>query len=387
MSSLADIKTPVLNWLKQHACYVKSAGNWDWVLYDPIVGRFSAVLFIMGRQGVVSLDEQTRRKMAHVYWNNKAYWVLRENRLKQVLSAFRQAGLAAIPLKGAALLDLLYKDIGLRPMSDVDILVHSNKFVPAVNIMHQLGFEICSKDSSKSITSLDKLPQTYWPKGLSFHDQQGVVIELHQSLVDPWFLPAYSLNMDAVWERSIYLSRTDQNLERSREILWERYLSPYDTLGFLCLHLSLHGLQFPQTCLDIDLWIRNLPDIWEWERFLDLVNQWQIRSTTYHALSLCRDLMETPLPDNIFKHLDPGWLARFRVKTLISSESILADHPSVGKRYPTLVKLALIDRLSTIIITLIKLTFPGKAWREHNPSGRSTLAHWLNVFRAIIRGD
>jgi len=356
-------------------------------MQDPVVGRFTAILFIMGRQGAVSLDEQTRRKMTDVYWSNKAYWVIMENRLQQVLSAFREAGLAAIPLKGAALLGLIYIDIGLRPMSDVDILVHPDKFLAAVNIMRQLGFGISPKDSSKSITSLDKLPKAYWPQGLNFYDQAGLVIELHHSLVAPWFLPAYPLNMDAIWKRSISSSCTDQNLERSRENLWERHLSPYDTLAFLCLHLALHGLQFPQTCLDIDLWIRNLPDTWEWERFLDLVNQWQIRSTTYHALSLCRDLMETPLPDNIFKHLDPGWLARFRVKMLISSESILADHPSVGKRYPTLVKLALIDRLPTIIITLIKLTFPDKAWREHNPSGRSTLAHWLNVFRAVIRGD
>jgi hypothetical protein len=97
--------------------------------------------------------------------------------------------------------------------------------------------------------------------------------------------------------------------------------------------------------------------------------------------------MGTPLPDNILKHLNPGWQARFRVKMLISSASILADRPSVGRRYPTLVKLALIDRLPSIFITLIKLTFPDKTWREHNPSGRSNQAHWLNVFRAIKRGD
>ena len=97
--------------------------------------------------------------------------------------------------------------------------------------------------------------------------------------------------------------------------------------------------------------------------------------------------METPLPDSIIKHLDPGWLARFRVKILISSESILADRASVGKYYPTLVKLALIDRLPFIFITLIKLIFPAKAWSEYNLSGQSMLAHWLNVFRVAKRGD
>ena len=142
-----------------------------------------------------------------------------------------------------------------------------------------------------------------------------------------------------------------------------------------------------QSYLDIDLWIRILPDSWDWDRFLNLVNQWQIRSATYHVLSICKDFFNTPLPDGVLKRFDPGWLARLRVKLLISSQSILADRSTLGKRYPTLVKLALIDRLPRIIVTLIKLAFPPEAWRDHNPSGRGLLAHWLHVLHVVKRGD
>jgi hypothetical protein len=388
MNNLADIQTPILYWLNKRACYIiKSAGNWDWVMQDPVVGRFTAVLFILGRRGAVSLSEQTRHEIAQIYWSNKARWLVRENYLKQVLNAFRQEGLAAIPLKGAALLGMLYKDIGLRSMSDVDILVQPENFVTAVTILRQLGFQPCPKDEYENFTWLEKLPKAYWPKELSFHDQHGLVIELHQHLINSWFLSAFPLNMDAIWERSISFASADQSVEISGENLWNRRLSPYDTLAYLCLHLALHGLQFPQAYLDIDLWIRNLPEPWDWERFLELVNRWQIRSTAYHELSICRDFMETPLPDNLLERLDPGWLARFRVKMLISSQSILADRPSLGKHYPTLVKLALIDHLPRILVTLLKLAFPDRAWREHNPSGRSLLAHWLHVLQVVKRGD
>jgi hypothetical protein len=149
----------------------------------------------------------------------------------------------------------------------------------------------------------------------------------------------------------------------------------------------MHGLHAMQTYLDIDLWIRSLPDTWEWERFLDLVNQWQIRSATYHVLSICSGFMETPLPDGFLKRLDPGWLARIRVKMLLSSESILADRSTLGRRYPTLIKLALIDRLPRIWVMLIKLAFPDKAWRGHNPSRRSLVEHWLHIFHVVKRGD
>ena len=50
--------------------------------------------------------------------------------------------------------------------------------------------------------------------------------------------------------------------------------------------------------------------------------------------------METPLPDGLLDSLDPGWFARMRVKLLNTSQSILADRPTLGKRYPTLLKLA-----------------------------------------------
>ncbi len=385
--NLMSIQGPVLYWLSKRSRYVKEAGNWDWVSRDPVVGRFATVLYILDKEGKVSLSEKIRQELGNFYWANKARWLVIENRLKQVVGAFEQAGVDLIPLKGVALLGQLYKDSGLRCMSDVDLLVRPEAFLTAVNILCWLGFKVCPKDRHENITWFENLPKENWPKELSFSNKFGLAIELHQHLINPWFLPAFPIDIEAVWERSIPFTGLGGDSAGYGVDLWKRNLSPYDTLAYLCLHLALHGLQFPQTCLDIDLWIRNLPDTWEWEQFLDLVDEWRIWSVVYHGLSTCRDFMGTPLPDGMLKRLDPGWLARLRVKMLISSESILADRPSLGKRYPTLVKLALIDHLPQILVTLLRLAFPGKAWREHNPSGRSLLRRWRHVLHAVKRGD
>jgi hypothetical protein len=387
MSNAVDIQTPILHLLTKRTRYMKNAGNWESVIRDPVVGHFATALYILGKEGKVSLSVKTHQELAQQYWANKARWLVFENRLKQVVVAFEDARVEVIPLKGAILQSLLYKDSGLRGMSDVDLLVRPDVFLTAVNILYRLGFKACSKDRFENITWFEKLPRENWPKDLSFSDKFSLVIELHQQLVETWFLPAYPLNIEAVWDRSVSLKQSDKTPAVFAEDFWNRILSPCDTLAYLCLHLALHGLQFRQTYLDIDLWIRNLPDTWDWERWLDLVNQWQIRSATYHVLSICKDFMETPLPDGILRRLDPGWLARFRVKLLISSESILADRPSLGRHYPTLVKLALIDHLRFIFVTLIKLAFPNKAWRKYNPSGRSLLAHWLHVLQVVARGN
>jgi hypothetical protein len=131
--------------------------------------------------------------------------VKKENRLKKVLNEFSREGVTVIPLKGAAFQNLLYENIGLRSMTDIDILVHPKDFLPAANILCHYGFAVSSEDSSKGITWLAKTPKEYWPEVLSFSDQQGLVIELHHHLVNTWFQPVFLLNMDDIWERSISL--------------------------------------------------------------------------------------------------------------------------------------------------------------------------------------
>jgi hypothetical protein len=386
MSTPADIQIPILHCLRKRSQYVKGSRDWEWVAHDPVVSCFTAALYILDREGKISLPVKTRQTMEFYYWKNISRWLIREDNLKKVIDALRQESVKVILLKGAAFQDTLYKNIGLRIMADIDILVHPEEFLLAIKILGKCGFQASSQDINKTIARLEKLPKIYWPKDLGFINQSGRVIELHQNLIIPWFLLAFPLDIDAIWERSIPQLEVEDNPPAEAENSNVRYLSPYDTLAHLCLNLASHGLKNLQTYLDIDLWIRNLGNSWDWERFLDLVFQWQIRSVTYHVLSTCKFLLDTPFPDTILKQLDPGRLARSRVKVLITPQSILADRPSLGRRYPTLVKLALIDSFPLIMVTLGRLVFPAKAWREHNPYGRSLIAHWSHVSSVVNKG-
>jgi hypothetical protein len=146
-------------------------------------------------------------------------------------------------------------------------------------------------------------------------------------------------------------------------------------------------LQVLKNYLDVDLWIRNLPSYWEWSRFIEIANQWQIRSAVFHVMLICRKFMATPVPEEVIKQIDPGWLARWRVRQLISPETLLADRSSLGKRYPTLVKLALADHLSSILLAVLKLAFPDKSMYTRHPVRQGILGHWLHVLDVIKRGD
>ncbi len=62
--------------------------------------------------------------------------------LERILQAFDEAGIPVIVLKGAALAATVYEDIGLRPMGDLDLLIHPEDFSQAIRRMRSLGFSL-----------------------------------------------------------------------------------------------------------------------------------------------------------------------------------------------------------------------------------------------------
>jgi hypothetical protein len=385
-NNLFIIQVPVLKWLELRSSYLGNRVDLDWVSRDPIVGHLFPMLCVLNKNnGGIGLSDRVRQKSRAAYLETHARWLVREKRLRESLSVLARENIQAVPFKGGILQSQLYQNSGFRQMGDIDLLVRSSQFLRAAALLLESGFILHPEFGFEDLSALARLLDSALPTEIKLGDAHntGLALDLHRHLLPtPWLIPGFEIDLDGIWARLIPATE-----DVDPQGLWKTILSPADTLAALILHLAMHGLHAMQTYLDLDLFIRTLPDPWDWDPFQALVNRWRIRSAAWHALSFCRDFMDTPLPDDLLKRLDPGWLARSRVKLLITSESILADRPSLGKRYPTLVKLALIDRLPRILVTLLKLAFPDKAWRQHNPAGRSLLAHWSHVLQVVKRGD
>jgi hypothetical protein len=332
---LEVLRSPVKHWLLLRSSQLGDPPRLDWVVRDPVVGCLSAALY--GLSGRTLWDSQSPdcQLFSQVYFRNLTWWVKARRRLVEISGRLDEQGIVCLPLKGASLQDQVYGDV-----------------------------------------SLDALPESAWPTELMFLDRHGLVFELHRHLVStPWFLPAYRVDMGAVWERSQLL-------------LGQRSLSCVDMLAHLCLHAAMHGLQSMQTFFDIDVWVRSLPENWEWSRFIKLVENWQLRSAAYHALSFSQYFMGTPLPAEVLSHLDPGWAARLRVRYVLTSDALLRDRPSMGKRYRTLVKLMLVDRFPSIVRVLVQVLKPPPDRRLAKQAGSGSLfQHWKHIWKVILRGD
>jgi len=93
------------------------------------------------------------------------------------LEVFRANGIPALALKGAALAHIAYEEQALRPMNDIDILVHGRQLRRAVAALEPLGWN--------QVSPL----RTPWKAARMFHaillrHQSGLELDLHRHVLE-----------------------------------------------------------------------------------------------------------------------------------------------------------------------------------------------------------
>ncbi|HEY0730234.1 MAG TPA: nucleotidyltransferase family protein [Pyrinomonadaceae bacterium] len=133
------------------------------------------------------------------------------HRIGSLLAAFETAGIQTMVLKGAALIPLYYKESGLRPMLDADVLVHEHQAEQAMDVLARLQWKSFRFGQ----------PQTRIPivHSTPFEDGGGRQMDLHWHL----FWECFNASDDEdYWEtaipiqvggtKTLALSATDQLL-------------------------------------------------------------------------------------------------------------------------------------------------------------------------------
>jgi hypothetical protein len=377
------LKPPVLTWL-QRSGQDFGASTREKSLASHL-DFLSPCLFYLEREGAIHLDEAQLRLCRQKYLSNTARWLRIEHHLAQILADLSRAGIKAALLKGADLILRLYPTPGLRSMGDVDLLVPDQDFFPAAQVILQAGYSLRHPEL------LDALQDQAGAQLLeiTFIHPQGLALDLHRHWVStPWFLPAFPIAMQPVFDRASRQPAYPHASAAMRDEVLSTLcaLSPADTLAYLCLHQAMHGLQLLRSYLDIDLMIRSLPQLWDWQGFLSQISEWKMKNVVYHVFTYCQDFMDTPLPPNLLSQLDPGSAARRRIRLLVTGQKLLKQQKSIGQRYPTLVKLALAQDYRTILRLLWQALMdrPGGVPQDKKTS---LLHHWRHLWHVVRRGD
>jgi hypothetical protein len=190
-----------------------------------------------------SLDQVHRESLKAFYYQTIRMNLRLMHALKQLLFQANQRGVAVVVLQGMDLLNDPYEDIGLRPMTDIDLWVSRKDYEEIVRILDTLGYE---RDAV--------YPSTF--------KQGSTLFDIHTHIL--W--------ADRIRARKLLLGRSEEHLVeevRAIEIEGEKALclSPYDQVLYLSLHAFKHRVDRLIWLVDI----KRILERWntaDWERLV-----------------------------------------------------------------------------------------------------------------------
>lgn len=212
--------------------------------------------------------------------------------LNEIIKPLIQRQVQVILLQGISLLQQVYRDIGLRPMNDMDFWVLPNQYADLVDCMVSQGFVRSSN-----------YPNTF-SKG-------EVVLDIHTQIF---------------WEDRI-LRRNSLINSGQEEIYKNAQLINSENSAALCLNPSDHFLYMSQHALKHNLerliWlvdIKSLVAEWEpkdWRALMIRTEELGQQATLFYMLFVLTNIFKPKLPSEILSYLG-GWKPNFFERKALS---------------------------------------------------------------------
>ena len=204
--------------------------------------------------------------------------------IASVLRSFHDAGIRTMVLKGAALTMLHYRDYGLRPMNDFDVLVSPDQALSAVNLLQGLGW-----------TPIEFTPASeYISAGYShgFKNNNGQEFDLHWHLLSQ----CREVNSDEdFWEGAIETKFHD---------VPTYVLNPADQL----LHTCIHGARW--NYIPPFRWVADAAIILntagceiDWHRLIEQTRKRRLVLPLRETLHYLRTAVDAPVPPEMWKSI------------------------------------------------------------------------------------
>jgi hypothetical protein len=257
-----------------------------------------------GVPGRLSVPGAVRKRLKDSYLRATARNIRLFREVEIILGMTKRESIPVIVLKGAALAEAVHRDIGLRPMGDVDLLVRKEDLRAIDRLMTESGYraEEFRRDPPADVNEFHY-----------HHVRTGLTVEIHWELfpaVYPFALDTESLWKSAIQER---ISGVDALV-----------LDPADFLMHVCLHATVHmyaaGIR---DIYDAARLIEYYEDSIDWERLIHRAKSMRIVKGVYLPLLLASRLLNAAVPEPVLARLRP---ADYREEYYSASKTaVLAD--------------------------------------------------------------
>lgn len=272
--------------------------DWQEVIQAANVFGVTPVIATSVQRHNLDLPSNVNESLRSSLKNNTARNLNFLAEFQKIARAVRERNIPMIPLKGIYLASNLYKNIGERSISDIDLLFPLEKLKEAVEAIEtETGYQPYRPyDLDTEQQKLHHLPAYIKPK--------TPPLEIHWTILNPRFHPRFEL--EGIWKRSIPAKIS------SVDVLT---LSPNDLLIYLCAHVAYQHMFMGalRSLYDIKLTISHFSDQLDWTVIRERAIEWELLNSVYLTLRLTDDLLGCDLPRSVLHSL----------KTSDYSESLL----------------------------------------------------------------
>lgn len=339
--------------------------DWGWILRRAEDERLASLLYAVLRSLPSPVPILDRLRAAWVAFRRQH--LLGVEQLSGILLAFERQGVPVIVLKGPALAQALYRDPGLRPFTDLDLLIHRADLRQVLQVLSSLGYRHLAAGRPL------EFELAYVGAACFVHtsgESAELPLDLHWELLTrPGVAPPSVMDSREVWDRAVKVDG------------WSRpglTLCPEDLLIYLALHLAVHhalsGLLWQ---LDLALLLRRHGATLDWEAVAERARRWRVAGALSFALREVQERFGVEVPSSLLAPLRPPGLRHSVLDWLRHRRD-----EQLG-RLDYLIPLLLLDRGFDLFWLLARGALPPAGWVRCRYGGRSLLRAYLAHYGRI----
>ncbi len=266
-----------------------------WAKRHGVVGILLANAQALGREGFPDQAFSALKQAQHRFTSHAARLLSTLQPLQGLLAG---QGLDVVLLKGPVFSLYLYGSFNMRLSYDIDLLVSQSDFPAADALLRQNGYA-CYEPARPLTPPQSRLHARYRHHYSYRHPQQGIAVELHWSLAEPYFAsPQFS---------SACLRRARTT---SLPGLQVKTLTPEDMLVYAFVHGAKHRWASLKYLLDLRGMLRISEGI-DWQEVSTSILALGLQRVVAQGLFLLRALWDDSPPEALLPFAQPDPASRF----------------------------------------------------------------------------
>jgi hypothetical protein len=332
--------------------------NWEEVLKSTFWQGIAPLLYsnLKNIQESYFIPENVMDKLKKAYYRNVTKNMYMYEELNRILKAFHDIGVGVIVLKGMALANTVYSDMGLRPIGDIDLLVKKEDLPHAEKTMTELGYHFHGdmppewyRENHQHITYIHReknIPvEIHWHIANKSHPSR--IRNLGTNIIERWWEEAKTIEFSG--RKALILCPDDLIIHLSLHFLKHRFISQNGSF-------SSKGALI-QLC-DIFQTLKYYRDEIDWVRLKGKAEKYGIDSPIFTTLFIVKEIIGGN--DDVFHNalcsfasvsLDRE-LIRLIKKRILIKENVLTIIPN------TLIQSQVAHTFQEKVKILLRGTFP-----------------------------